>query len=46
MITVMFILAITAFITVILAAMEKCPLWIPVFILALIALLGHIPMGR
>lgn len=46
MLTVFVILAIAAFIGTILAAMGKCPLWVPVMFLAIIECLRIMPLGR
>jgi len=42
--TVMLVLVITVFITTILAAMNKCPLWVPMLIVAVIELLRILPL--
>jgi hypothetical protein len=44
MFTVTFILAFSALILTIAHAIGKCPLWIPVLLLAIIAILEHIPL--
>ncbi len=46
MLTVMVILAVTAFIATIVSAMGRCPLWVAVIILCLIELLRVLPLGR
>lgn len=46
MITVLFLLAVSAFISAIVSIMGKCPLWVPVILLSLFALVQTIPLGR
>jgi hypothetical protein len=48
MLTVIFLLAIVTFLGTLASAFapQKCPLWVPVLLLAIIALLSHIPLGR
>lgn len=46
MLTVLFLLAIVAFVCTILAALGRCPLWIAVVLLAIGELLRHIPLGH
>jgi|GEM_PF-2323427 len=46
LLTIYLLLAITAFILTIANALGKCPLWIPVLLLCLIALLNSLPLGR
>jgi hypothetical protein len=46
MLTVFVILAVTAFIATVVAAMGKCPLWVAVVILCVIELLRVLPLGR
>lgn len=46
MITVILILAISAFACTIVAALNKCPVWIPVLLLCVIELLRALPLGR
>jgi hypothetical protein len=41
---VLLILALAAFITVVVSAMGRCPLWISVIILCLIELLRELPL--
>lgn len=45
MLTVIGLLTLIAFVLVILSALGKAPLWIPVFLLTLIHLLSLIPLG-
>ena len=45
-ITVMLVLVITVFITTIFAAMNKCPLWVPMLVIAVIELIRILPLGR
>lgn len=45
-VTVLFLLALAAFVCIILAAMGRCPLWIGTLIVSIIELLRHIPLGR
>lgn len=44
--TVLFLLALSAFICGVAAAMGKVPLWVAVILLSLFALLQTIPLGR
>jgi hypothetical protein len=46
MLTVFVILALSAFIVTVLAAMSKAPLWVAVVILCLIELLRVVPLGK
>ena len=46
MLTVFIILAVTAFIVTVVAAMGRCPIWVAVLILCLIELLRALPLGR
>ena len=46
MITVFLLLAIAAFVAVVVSAMGKCPLWIGVVLLCVIELLRALPLGR
>jgi hypothetical protein len=46
MLTVLVILAILALLTCIAAAMNKCPIWVPVVLLCLYALLQQLPVGH
>lgn len=46
MLTLLFILALAALVTAIGSAMGKCPLWVPVMLLAFIACLERMPLGR
>lgn len=43
MMTALFILAIGALIAAIIAAMGKCPVWVPVIFLAIIEVIEHAP---
>ncbi len=43
MMTVPFFLAVAAFVTTIVSAMGKCPVWVPVLLLTLIHLLAAMP---
>lgn len=45
-VTVFLILAIVAFACTIASAMNRCPLWVPVLLLALIAMLRELPLGH
>lgn len=44
--TILFLLAISAFICTVASALGKCPLWVPVILLALFALVQTVPVGR
>lgn len=44
--TIILLLAVLAFALTIASALGKCPLWIPVFFLALIELIRELPLGR
>lgn len=46
MITVLFVLALAAFIVAILSAIGKAPMWVAVIILCVIELLRTMPLGR
>lgn len=46
MITVLFVLALSAFIVAILSAIGKAPMWVAVIILCVIELLRTMPLGR
>ena len=46
MLTVFFVLAVLAFIMAVMSAAGKCPAWVPIILLALIALLRAMPLGR
>jgi ABC-type phosphate/phosphonate transport system permease subunit len=46
MITVLFVLALAAFIVAILSAIGKVPLWVSVLVLCVIELLRTLPLGR
>jgi len=46
MLTVTLVLAIAALIAAVVAAMQRCPLWVSVIILCLIELIRALPMGR
>jgi len=46
MVTVFVILAITAFVVTIVAAMGRCPLWVAVLVLCVMELLRALPLGR
>lgn len=43
--SVVLLLAVSAFICTILSALNRCPVWIAVMILCVIALLGVMPLG-
>lgn len=45
MLTVMFVLVLVAFGTAVAAAIQKCPLWIPVVFLCIIEMLRVLPHG-
>lgn len=44
--TVLFLIALAAFVLVILSTMNKVPLWIPVLIITIYLLLQSIPLGK
>lgn len=46
MLTVFLLLALSAFIVTICSALNRCPLWVAVLLLTVIALLHAIPLGR
>ena len=46
MLTVTLVLALSAFVVTILAAINRCPLWVAVMILCVLHLLQSIPLGR
>ncbi len=46
LLTVIFVLVIAAFICTIVAAMGKCPLWVAVLLLCVIALIQVLPVGK
>jgi hypothetical protein len=46
MLTVFLILAVGAFVSALVSAMGKCPLWVAVIVLCLIELLRALPLGR
>ena len=46
MLTVMLLLALSAFVCTIVSTLGKCPLWIPVVILCVAELLRSVPLGR
>lgn len=46
MLTVLLVLALTAFVCTILHAIGKCPVWVPLIILSLYCLLQQLPLGR
>ncbi len=46
MLTVLLLLALAAFITTIIAAWGKCPLWIAVLLLCVIELIRLLPLGK
>jgi len=46
MLTVIGLLVIIAFALTIASAINKCPLWVPVLLLALVELLRILPLGR
>lgn len=46
MLTVFLIVAIAAFACTIVAALGKCPVWIPVLLLCVIELLRALPLGK
>lgn len=46
MFTVFVILAISAFVLTLIAAIGRVPLWIAVIVLCLIALLQNVPLGK
>jgi hypothetical protein len=45
MITALEILVAAAFVTAIIAAMNKCPIWLPIFVLCVVDLLVVWPKG-
>jgi hypothetical protein len=44
MLTVMVVLTLAALVTCVASAMRKCPIWVPVMILCLVALLQVLPL--
>jgi hypothetical protein len=46
MLTVLLVLAVAAFVIAIVNAMNKCPLWPAVLVLAVAELLRTLPMGK
>jgi hypothetical protein len=46
MLTVMICLVAAAFICTIVAALGKCPEWVPIFILCVIELIRVLPLGK
>lgn len=42
--TIVLLLLLAAFVCTIASAMGKCPLWVPVLLLVIVDLLGHIPL--
>lgn len=46
MLTVFVVIAITAFACTIIAALGKCPVWVPVLLLCIIELLRALPLGK
>jgi hypothetical protein len=46
MLTVFLLLALAAFVCTVVAALGKCPVWIPVLLLCLIELLRAVPLGH
>lgn len=46
MLTVFIVIAVAAFISTIVSAMGKCPIWVPVLLLCLIELLRALPLGK
>jgi hypothetical protein len=46
MLTIIAILAVSAFIGIIISAMGKCPLWVPCLFIAIIECLRVLPLGR
>lgn len=46
MLTVFLLLALSAFVTAILSAIGRCPLWVSVLLLCLIELLRALPLGK
>lgn len=46
MITVFFLLAVSAFVVAILSAIGKAPLWVAVVLLCVLELLRTVPLGR
>jgi hypothetical protein len=46
MLTVFLLLALAAFLCTVVAALGKCPVWIPVLLLCIIELLRAIPLGH
>ena len=46
MLTVLVLLAVAAFVVAIASAMNKCPLWPAVLVLAVAELLRALPLGR
>lgn len=46
LLTVVVLLAVTAFVTTIISIMGKAPLWVPVLLLSVLALVQSVPMAR
>ncbi len=46
MLTVLIVLAVAAFVGTLVAAYNKCPLWIPVLLLCIAELLRVLPLGK
>ena len=46
MLTVLLLIAVAAFVVTIVAAMNKCPLWPAVLLLAVAEMLRAVPLGR
>lgn len=46
MLTVVLVLAVAALICAILSMMGKCPITVPVLLLAIIEVLEHLPLGK
>lgn len=44
--TVLLVLALIALICTIISALGKCPIWVPVVILAIMELLRQLPLGK
>ena len=46
MVTVFLLLGLSAFLSTLLAALGKCPLWLPVLLIAIIELWRCLPLGK
>ncbi len=44
--TIFLLLALCAFIGIVISALGKCPLWVPCLLLAIIELMRALPLGK